>query len=73
MYMNIKSFFIKRIRKNLIIGISKCAGRNCFGRKTILTQSGGVRLYLNSIDFKRNLSDYFYLIRIEKNVVLHHF
>jgi len=66
--MFIKSFFIKRIKKNLVIGFSKCAGRNCFGRKTIMTQSGGLRLYLNSIDFKRNINDYFYLIKIEKNI-----
>lgn len=63
-----KSFFIKRIKKNLVVGISTRAGRNSFGRKTILTQSGGSRLFLYSIDFKRSLNEYFYLLKIEKHI-----
>jgi large subunit ribosomal protein L2 len=66
--MFIKSFFIKRLKKNLVVGISSRAGRNCFGRKTIVTQSGGLRLYLHSIDFKRNINEFFCLLKIEKNI-----
>ena len=66
--MFIKSFFIKRIKKNLVVGISSRAGRNSFGRKTIFTQGGGLRLYLYSIDLKRNTNELFYLLKIEKHV-----
>jgi large subunit ribosomal protein L2 len=66
--MFIKSFFIKRIKKNLVVGFSSRAGRNCFGRRTIFTQGGGLRLYLHSIDFKRNINEFFCLLKIEKNI-----
>jgi len=61
-------FFLKRIKKNLIIGSSKRAGRNFFGRKTIFTQSGGFFNYLRSIDFKRILNMSGILLSIEKDV-----
>jgi len=61
-------FFLKRIKKNLIIGFSKRAGRNFFGRKTIFTQSGGYFNYLRSIDFKRVLNLSGLLLSIEKDV-----
>jgi len=61
-------FFLCRIRKNLIIGFSKRAGRNFFGRKTILTQSGGVFNKNYIIDFKRNLQYNAILLTIHKDV-----
>jgi len=66
--MFIKSFFIKRIKKNLVVGISSRSGKNSFGRKTIFTQGGGLRLYLYAIDFKRNINEYFYLLKIERHI-----
>ena len=57
-----KNIFINRIRDFLIIGFSKRAGKNCFGRKTVFTQSGGYRLFYNHIDLKRNLADIFILL-----------
>jgi large subunit ribosomal protein L2 len=62
-----KNLLIKRIKKTLILGFSKRAGKNCFGRKTIFTQSGGYRLFSNSIDYKRTIADIFVLLKIEKN------
>ena len=41
-----KNIFIKRIRDFLIIGFSKRAGKNCFGRKTIFTQSGVINYFI---------------------------
>jgi hypothetical protein len=35
-----KNFLIKRVKKALVLGFSKRAGKNSFGRKTIFTQSG---------------------------------
>jgi large subunit ribosomal protein L2 len=64
-----KNLLINRVRRFLIIGFSKRAGKNCFGRKTIFTQSGGYKLFYNNIDYKRNLSDIFILLRIEKNIL----
>jgi large subunit ribosomal protein L2 len=64
-----KNLLINRIRRNLITGFSKRAGKNCFGRKTIFTQSGGYKLFYNNIDYKRNLADIFILLRIEKNIL----
>ena len=64
-----KNLLINRVRKFLIIGFSKRAGKNCFGRKTIFTQSGGYKLFYNNIDYKRNLADIFVLIRIEKSIL----
>jgi len=61
-------FFLKRIKKNLIIGFSKRAGKNFFGRKTIFTQSGGFLNHLRSIDFKRILNLSGVLLSIEKDV-----
>lgn len=63
-----KFFFIDRIKKNLIIGFSARAGVNCFGRKTIFTQSGGMRLFNTVVDFKRTVTDICMLLQIEKNV-----
>lgn len=64
-----KNLLIKRIRSLLIIGFSKRAGKNCFGRKTIFTQSGGYKLFYNNLDFKRNMPDIFVLLRIEKSIL----
>jgi large subunit ribosomal protein L2 len=59
-------YFLQRIKKKLIIGFSKRAGKNSFGRKTIFTQSGGLRLKLFSVDFKRNQKYNAILFSIEK-------
>jgi len=64
-----KNLLIKRIRNLLIIGFSKRAGKNCFGRKTIFTQSGGYKLFYNNLDLKRNMPDIFVLLRIEKSIL----
>lgn len=61
-------FFFKRIKKKITIGFFKRAGKNSFGRKTICTQSGGYKLRLYSLDFKRNLGYNSILLSIEKNV-----
>ena len=41
-----KNLLISRIRDFLIIGFSKRAGKNCFGRKTIFTQSGAINYFI---------------------------
>jgi large subunit ribosomal protein L2 len=64
-----KNLLIKRVKKVLVFGFSKRAGKNCFGRKTIFTQSGGYRLFFNNIDYKRNMADIFVLIKIEKSIL----
>jgi large subunit ribosomal protein L2 len=61
-------FFLCRIRKNLVIGFSNRAGRNFFGRKTVLTQSGGIFNKNYIIDFKRNLKYIAILVSIHKDV-----
>jgi len=61
-------FFLCRIKKKLIIGFSKRAGRNFFGRKTILTQSGGIFNKNYIIDFRRNLQHSAILLSINKDV-----
>ena len=66
---NKKNLIIKRIQQKLIIGFSKRAGKNCFGRKTIFTQSGGYKLFFNNLDYKRTMSDIFILVKIEKNIL----
>jgi len=63
-----KKFFFKRVKKNLMIGFTRRAGRNFFGRKTIFTQSGGSFLRLIKIDFKRIINSPCYLIFIEKDI-----
>jgi large subunit ribosomal protein L2 len=60
--------FIFRIKKQLSIGFSKRAGKNFFGRKTILTQSGGVFVKIRVIDFKRSLNCNGFLLSIEKDI-----
>ena len=60
-------YLLKRIRKNLLIGYSKRAGKNFFGRKTIYTQSGGLKIKLYSIDFKRILTKNGMLLTKEKD------
>lgn len=62
------NFLINRIKKQLIIGFSKRAGRNFFGRKTIFTQGGGLKVKLRLIDFKRNLTGNSVLLSIEKDI-----
>jgi len=66
---NKKNLIIKRVQQKLIIGFSKRAGKNCFGRKTIFTQSGGYKLFFNNLDYKRTMADIFILLKIEKNVL----
>jgi large subunit ribosomal protein L2 len=60
-------FFLCRIKKHLIIGFSKRAGRNFFGRKTILTQSVGIFNKNYIIDFKRNIQYNSILLTIHKD------
>jgi large subunit ribosomal protein L2 len=64
-----KDFLIKRAKKTLTFGFSKRAGKNCFGRKTIFTQSGGLRLFYNSLDLKRHTAGLFMLFSIERNYI----
>lgn len=64
----IKNFIIKRVKKNLIIGFSKRAGRNFFGRKTIFTQGGGLFKKLRILNFKRNLNCNGILLTVEKDI-----
>jgi len=61
-------FFLCRVRKNLIIGFSKRAGKNFFGRKTILTQSGGIFNKNYIVDFKRNLQYNAILVSIHRDI-----
>jgi len=69
-----KNFFLlDRARKMLMYGFSKRAGKNCFGRKTVFTQSGGYRLFYNCIDMKRTVSDIFVLLKIEKKCIIYIF
>jgi len=62
------NYFISRIKKQLIIGFSNRAGRNFFGRKTIFTQSGGLKFKLRLIDFSRNFTGNNVLLLIEKDI-----
>jgi len=62
------NFLINKVKKQLIIGFSRCAGRNFFGRKTIFTQSGGLKVKLRLIDFKRNSISNSLLLSIEKDI-----
>lgn len=63
-----KKFIIERVKKKLIIGFTKRAGRNFFGRKTIFTQGGGLFKKLRIINFKRNLNCNAILLTIEKDL-----
>lgn len=63
------NFIINKVKKQLIIGFSKRAGKNFFGRKTIFTQGGGLRMKLRLIDFKRNLIGNSLLISLEKDIM----
>jgi len=63
-----KSFIISRAKKNLIVGISKRAGRNFFGRKTVFTQSGGVFKKLRVLDYNRIVNSNGILLTIEKDI-----
>ncbi len=62
------NFLINKVKRQLIVGFSKRAGRNFFGRKTIFTQGGGLRVKLRLIDFKRNIVGNNLLIKIEKDI-----
>lgn len=64
----IKNYLIKRAAKHLNLGYSNRAGRNFFGRKTIFTQSGGLKFKLKVIDFRRNLVCFGLLLTIEKDL-----
>src|SRR4051812_39201348 len=63
-----KKFFVNRVKKNLLIGFSKRAGRNFFGRKTVFTQSGGLFKKMRVIDFFRILNNNAILLTIEKDI-----
>jgi large subunit ribosomal protein L2 len=63
-----EKFFINRVKKNLLIGFSKRAGRNFFGRKTVFTQSGGLFKKMRVIDFFRNYNRDGILLTIEKDI-----
>jgi len=62
------NYFINSVKKQLIIGFSNRAGRNFFGRKTIFTQSGGVKFKIRLIDFSRNVIGSSLLVYIEKDI-----
>jgi len=62
------NFFINKVKKQLIVGFSNRAGKNFFGRKTIFTQSGGLRFKLRLIDFNRNFVGNSLLLLIEKDI-----
>jgi len=62
------NFFINKVKKQLIIGFSNRAGKNFFGRKTIFTQSGGLKFKLRLIDFKRTFVGNSLLLLIEKDI-----
>jgi large subunit ribosomal protein L2 len=62
------NFIVNKVKKQLIIGFSKRAGRNFFGRKTIFTQGGGLRVKLRLIDFRRNLIGNSLLLSIDKDI-----
>lgn len=62
------NFFINKVKKQLIIGFSNRAGRNFFGRKTIFTQSGGLKFKIRLIDFSRNFANNNILLLIEKDI-----
>jgi large subunit ribosomal protein L2 len=66
--LNLSKFFYSRVRKNLLIGFSKRAGRNFFGRKTIYTQSGGLFKKYRVLDYYRNLNLNGILLSIEKDI-----
>jgi large subunit ribosomal protein L2 len=67
MLLNSK-FIISRIKKKIIIGFSKRAGRNFFGRRTVFTQGGGVFKKLRIIDYRRILNCNGVLLTIEKDI-----
>jgi large subunit ribosomal protein L2 len=60
--------FLNRVKKNLLIGFSKRAGRNFFGRKTVFTQSGGLFKKMRVIDFFRILNNNAILLTVEKDI-----
>jgi len=62
------NYFINKVKKQLIIGFSNRAGKNFFGRKTIFTQSGGLKFKLRLIDFGRNFTTNNILLLIEKDI-----
>lgn len=62
-----KNFFLV-IKKQLIFGFSRRSGRNFFGRKTIFTQSGGLKYKKRLIDYKRRIPFKFVLLTIEKQL-----
>jgi len=61
-------FIIDRAKRKLLVGFSKRAGRNFFGRKTVFTQSGGLFKKMRVINFKRTLNDNAILLTIEKDI-----
>jgi len=60
--------FLLIIKKQLIFGFSRRSGRNFFGRKTIFTQSGGLKYKKRLIDYKRHVPFKFVLLSIEKQL-----
>jgi large subunit ribosomal protein L2 len=69
MFLKQNNFFFSRVRKNLLIGFSKRAGRNFFGRKTIYTQAGGLFKKFRILNFYRNLNFNGILLSIEKDII----
>ena len=67
--LNYKSYFLSRVKKKINFCFSKRAGKNCFGRKTVFTQSGGLKLYRYFVDIRRITTGYFVLLNIEKNFI----
>jgi len=64
-----KNFFVNRLKKKFLLGYSKRSGRNFFGRKTVLTQSGGLKSKLFLIDFFRLNTFNGILLTIEKDLM----
>jgi len=60
--------FLLVIKKQLIFGFSRRSGRNFLGRKTIFTQSGGLKYKKRLIDFKRRVPFKFVLLSVEKQL-----
>jgi large subunit ribosomal protein L2 len=64
---NKKNYFLSKVRNKFFLGYSKRSGCNFFGRKTVYTQSGGVKAKLSLIDFKRNILLNGLILTIEKD------
>jgi len=54
-YNSLNSSFIKRAKKNLILGFSNKSGHNFYGRITVFTKGGGMKKKLRILDYRRIL------------------